>query len=154
MKPNPLVLIGCLFFLGACSKPEPAAAPEATSSTAPAATETPAAQPQAPKVVTAERIQEIEASGLTGLRSSVTEVCAKEVNQGLRTTLTWNVKDRNAEKVVVYVVDKNGERHFGQGGPVGEKETGPWLRPGISFKIRDSSTKDELGSVVIGEKSC
>src|SRR5688572_30292177 len=85
MKPNLLVLIGCMFFLGACSKQEPASAPEATS-TAPTATEVPAVQPQAPKVVTAERIQEIEASGQTGLWSSTTEVCAKEINQGLRTT--------------------------------------------------------------------
>lgn len=154
MKPNSLALVGCLLFLCACSKPEPPPATESKAPAGPVSTQMPAAQPQAPKVTTAERIQEIEASGQTGLWSSVTEVCTKEINQGLRTTLTWNVKDKNPEKVVVFVIDKHGERHFGQGGPVGEKETGPWLRPGLSFKIRDSSTNDELGSVVIGEKSC
>jgi hypothetical protein len=54
-----------------------------------------------------------------------------------------------------HVVDKNGqERNFGQGGPIGLKETGPWLRPGITFKIRAADSKQELGSVVIGEKQC
>ena len=154
MKPNHLALVCSLLLLGACSRPEPVPATEASTSTTTAPADVAVAQPQPPKVVTAERIQEIEASGQTGLWSSVNEICAKDVNQGLRTTLTWNVKDKNPEKVVVFVLDKHGERHFGQGGPVGEKESGPWLRPGLTFKIRDSNTNDELGSVVIGEKSC
>lgn len=150
MKPSYLFLSGCLVVLGACSKPEPVPTPDARSAS-------PAPKPpaQARKAITPERIQEIEASGQSGLWSSVTEVCAKDVNLGLRTMLTWNVKDRGTEKVVVYAVDnKNVERHFGQGGPVDERETGPWLRPGVSFKIRDHNSGVELGSVVIGEKPC
>ena len=108
-----------------------------------------------PRRITPEEIAQIDASGKTGLWSDVTDVCPKDAKAGVRTTLTWNVKASGAERVVVYVVDKNGqERNFGQGGPIGLKETGPWLHPGIIFKIRAADSKQELGSVVIGEKQC
>lgn len=106
-----------------------------------------------PRRITAEEIAQIEASGRTGLWSEVTEMCpgAKPV----RTTLTWNVKSSGAARVVVYVLAKNGEeRNFGQGGAIGLKETGPWLRPGTTFKIRAAGTKQELGSLTISEKQC
>lgn len=155
MKPNIIALIGCLSLLGACSKPEPAPATDVKASTTPAQAATPAPQGRAPKVATAERIQEIEASGQTGLWASVTEVCPKDVKLGLRTTLTWNVKDQGAEGVVIYGIDiKKVERRLGKGGPVGEVETGPWLRPGVSFNIRDVKSDTMLGSVEIGEKAC
>lgn len=155
MKPNTIALIGCLFFLSACSRPESAPASDTKAAASPATPATPAAPSRLPKIATAERVQEIEASGQTGLWASVTEVCAKDIKLGLRTTLTWNVKDQGAEGIVIYGVDiKKVERRIGKGGPVGEVETGPWLRPGVSFNIRDDKSDAMLGSVEISEKSC
>lgn len=107
------------------------------------------------KPTSPERIAEIESTGKTGLWATSPEVCMKEVGKGLRTMLVWNVKDQGASRVVVYVISNAGEEHhFGQGGPVGEKESGPWLRPGLVFMIRDYDSKEALGSVTIMEKPC
>ncbi|GAB3379196.1 hypothetical protein [Lysobacter fragariae] len=156
-----LVLASTLAFAG-CSQeaPAPQATPqqEATQAApAPAPVPEPAAPaaPQPPKPTTPERMAEIEAMGQTGIWATMTEVCKKEVKQGLRTTLMWNVKATGAERVILYVVDPNGsERNFARGQSVGERETGPWLRPGLTFRIRNYDTKADLGTLVIGEKSC
>lgn len=140
--------------LSACNR---APAPAETAST-PSATQsasdvdrTPAAQKS--HLATAEEIARIEATGKTGLWADVDAVCVK--GPATRTMLSWNVRDSGADKVVVYVVDKNGdERHFGQGGPVGHKQTGPWLKPGLGFKIRQAGTKTELGTLTIADKHC
>jgi hypothetical protein len=149
------VLAAGLMTLGACSRQEQPATAE-TPAAAPApepAAPAPAAKPQPPKPTSPERIAEIEASGKTGLWATVTDVCRKDVKSGVRTTLAWNVKGQ-AERVILYVVDaKHGETHFGQGGPVGERESGPWLQPGLTFRIRNFDTKEDVGSVVIGERA-
>ena len=85
------------------------------------------------------------------------EVCSRPGKAGARPQgiLTWNVKASGSQKVVVYVVGKDGaEKNFGRGGPIGERQTGPWLRPGTIFKLRDMQTNQELGSMTIGEKAC
>lgn len=143
--------------LAACDRQSPA--PGSTASPAPPATLVsppssvqPPAKP-APRRITPEEIAQIEASGKTGLWSDTMEACrgAKPV----RMTLTWNVKPSGAERVVIYVVDRKGvERNFGQGGPVGFKQTGAWAGAGTEFKVRAAGTKDELATLVIGEKNC
>jgi len=147
-----LVLASSLLALAACSKQEqaPVATPAPQQSTAPAPAPR-AAQP--PKPTSPERIAEIKASGQTGLWATVVDVCPADVKAGVRTTLVWNVEGQ-AERVILYVVDpKHGETHFGQGGAVGERETGPWLRPGLSFRIRNFDTKEELGALGIQERA-
>ncbi len=140
--------------LAACKpKVEPAEAPqsEASEATQPP-TESEAPPNPFPKNASPERIAEIQTIGRTGLWSDVTEVCR---GQRPRAVLTWNVADSGAERVILYVLDKDGsERNFGQGGAVGEKQTGPWLSPGTTFRLRDKAEKAELASLVIGEKSC
>jgi hypothetical protein len=141
-----------LLALAACSKQEqtPAATPAPQQPTAPAPAPRAA---QAPKPTSPERIAEIKASGQKGLWATVADVCRDDIKSGVRTTLVWNVEGQ-AERVVLYVVDqKHGETHFGQGGPVGERETGPWLRPGLSFRIRNFDTKEELGAIEINERA-
>lgn len=102
-----------------------------------------------------EEIAAIRDSGKTGLWSEVTEVCAKGAKRGVPTTLSWNVEDKGAKRVVVYVIGKKGEeRNFGQGGPVGRKDTGPWLLPGTVFRLRDLDSKEQLAEVTIGDKPC
>lgn len=157
MKNSILVVLTCTVILAACAEQAQPVNNQATESRPASAAETAKAAPaaQAPKPTSPERIAEIEATGKTGVWASVTEVCPSDVKAGVRTTLTWNVKESGAERVILYVVDQNGsERNFAQGKAVGERETGPWLRPGLTFKVRNYETKDELGSVVIGEKSC
>lgn len=154
MKNAPFFVLASVLALAGCTRQEPAApqkqAEPASKTTTPA--KTPA---QAPKPTSPERIAEIEASGQTGVWTTVTEVCRKDIRAGLRTTLVWNVKASGAQRVILYVVDPNGtERNFGQGQSVDERETGPWMRPGLTLRVRNYDTKDELGTVVIGEKSC
>lgn len=97
-----------------------------------------------------ERLAAIQASGRTGMWSSVDETCGKGTRAARSTTLAWNVSDSGASRVVVYVVNEEGvERNFGTGGPIGEKATGPWLRPGITFRLRDRQTKELIDELVI-----
>lgn len=43
---------------------------------------------------------------------------------------------------------------FAAGGITGEKETGPWVRPGSTFSLRDKATGNELEKLVIGGPRC
>lgn len=142
-----LVLYGC----GQQEQPVPA-----PKTDAPAATTEPAQPPrkaQLRKRLSAEEIQQIQASGKTGLWVDPGEVCGTGPRQ--RGILTWNVSSSGASKVIVYIVDRNGkERNFGHDGAIGRRETGPWLRPGTIFRIRNADGKSELGSVTIGKKDC
>lgn len=144
------VVAASLLFAGCSRQESPESAPTAQTQPTP-----PVPAPQAPLAPSPERIAEIEASGQTGLWSTVTEVCPADVKAGVRTMLVWNVKASGAKRVVLYVVDPDGrERNFGQGEAVGERETGPWLVPGRTFRIRNFHTGDALGTVVIGKKAC
>ena len=96
-------------------------------------------------------VQFLLRSGKTGLWSDVTEACPTGRPQAA--TLTWNVKAQHDGRVVVYLLDKNEQpRNFGQSGPVGSKQTGPWLRPGMVFRVRTQEDKRDLAELVIGEK--
>lgn len=156
MKPTHIATLLLALAATGCNKPQ---APVPTASLPrPAQEQAPSAAQKAkvlPPQATPEEIAEIEATGRTGLWSDVNEVCIADARKGIRATLYWNVKDSGAERVIVYAVDRAGkEKNFGRGGPVGRKQTGPWLRPGVSFKIRAADTQEELGKVLIGEKPC
>lgn len=100
-----------------------------------------------PRFASPARIAEIKASGRNGFWIDTPEFCP-----GHRVgVLTWNVEASGARKVVVYVIDSKGgkENNFGRGGPVGERQTGPWLKPGLTFKLRNADGGAELGSITI-----
>lgn len=105
-----------------------------------------------PKFASPARIAEIKASGKTGFWSNPTEFCPRRKVA----VLTWNVEASGAKKVVVYVVGKDGkERNFGRGGPIGERQTGPWLKPGSTFRLRNADGDAELGTITFNRgKSC
>ena len=154
---KPLLVAAILSAAIVISGCNPKVAEPATGS-APAASSTPAgpaAEPRPaklPKSATPARIAEIRASGQTGFWSNPAEFCP-----GKRVALlTWNVEASGAEKVIVYVVDKHGkELRIGLGGPVGEHQTGPWLKPDLTFKLRNAKGGAELGSLTIQRgKSC
>jgi len=145
------LLVVCTLGVAACKKQvpvEPAATPSATVEKE--VQKKPEAARPLPNIATPARVAEIESSGRTGFWSSVTEFCP---GTSRSTILTWNVSASGAKNVIVYVVDKklNQERHFGRGGPVGERQTGPWLRPGLTFKLRNADGGAELGSITIAK---
>ena len=107
---------------------------------------------KSPKFATPERIAEIKKSGKTGFWSVPAEFCPGD----RVATLTWNVEASGASKVLLYVVSKDGrEIPLGRRGPVDERTTGPWLKPGMTFKLRNAQGGTELGSITIPRgKSC
>jgi hypothetical protein len=91
-----------------------------------------------------------------GLSAAPDSVRNCDVKAGVATLLRWDVTDSGAQRVVLTVQNpKRGEeKRFGRGGPVGSKQTGPWLRPGLIFRLRDQATNAELGSVIINGVPC
>lgn len=148
----------CLAFLAAC-KPisnSPEAGPAQAQPATQALPAEAAAQAKPRAKASPERIAQIVASGQKGLWASVTEVCPRE-RPIPTTTLTWNVADTGSKDVLLHIVDanRNMDRPFGgKQGPVGERETGHWLRPGMVFKLMSADGGKELGSVAITAKSC
>jgi len=153
MKRSPLLALSLSLALFGCSQQEqPATATQAAKPAVAAESAKPQRAHQRNRP-SADEIEQIKASGRTGLWADPGEACATGPRQ--RTVLTWNVASSGASKVIVYLVDKAGkERNFGQGGAIGRRETGPWLRPGTIFRIRNADGKSELGSVTIAEKQC
>lgn len=93
---------------------------------------------------------------LAGISASPDSVKLCEVRKGVPTTVRWDVSASGASKVILTVQNpKTGtEKRFGHGGAVGTKQTGPWLRPGLTFKVRDQANNAELGSVTIKGIAC
>jgi len=109
------------------------------------------APPSLPRVAPAQRQDEIRKGGRTGLWSTPEALCANARKTSV--VLTWNVEnEHDAARTVLSVVDaKTGkEKPFGRGGAVGERQTGPWAKPGMTFSLKDASTGDELASVMVG----
>jgi hypothetical protein len=74
----------------------------------------------------------------------------------LTALLRWNVSDSGATGIVLTVFDprQGEEKRFGRGGPSGTKQTGPWLRPGLVFRVRNQADNTELGKVAIEGRTC
>ena len=77
-----------------------------------------------------------------------------EIAQGVRTTLWWNLPEGTSTLANIFVVDDSGKDvPFAQQPPRGSILTGPWLKPGLTFKLKDTDGK-LLHSVVITGKDC
>ena len=102
-----------------------------------------------------ERAKAIETSGRTGVWITPAAICMRDAKAGRKATLGWNVKARGTGHVIAFVLDKHGdEARFAQAGPIGERQTGAWLRPGLAFRLRDADSHALLGSVVVADASC
>ena len=134
-----LLLSGAVAFAGCRRTDVPA--PDAGTDNAPA--QTVAAPPPALEPV-------------KGLVADPAVVRTCDVNKGLTTTLRWDVSDSGAERVVLYVLSPKQEKEkpFGRGGAVGSKQTGPWVRPGMVFTVRNLADQAELASVTIEGTPC
>jgi len=147
-----IALPGCKQKLGEQAANAPHAQPGTEEVASGSPTPSAATQAKLPRFASAARIAEIKASGRTGFWIDTPEFCP-----GHRVAvLTWNVEGSGARNVVVYLVSKDGkEHHFGRGGPVGERQTGPWLKPDLTFKLRNQDGGAELGSITVPRgKSC
>ena len=77
-----------------------------------------------------------------------------DVASGVPTTLYWNVADTAIQEVGIYVVDDAGkDSAFAQQPSKGSIATGPWLKPGLTCKLKapDGSV---LNTIVIAGKDC
>lgn len=139
-----LIALSVVCILSACNRPA-APAPDAVAG-GPAATTTAAAA---------------EAAATPAVDTANCRFCADpptvrtcEIASGVSTTLHWNITDPNVTKVGIYVVDDAGkDSSFAEQPPVGSVQTGPWLKPGLTFKVKDQDG-NLLESVVIKGKDC
>lgn len=125
--------------LAACNRP-------AAEATAPAstATGTTAAAPEAPAVDTANCAFCAD--------PAVVRTC--DVAGGVPTTLYWRIADPAVTSVGIFVVDDAGkDAPFAEQPPSGSLKTGPWLKPGLTFKLKDPQGK-VLHSIVIEGRDC
>ena len=133
------LLLACA--LAACNRP--AADATAPAGATAAATDTEATPPE-PAVDTANCAFCAD--------PGVVRTC--DVAAGVPTTLYWRITDPNVTRVGIFVVDDAGkDAPFAEQPPVGSLKTGPWLKPGLTFKLKDPEGK-ELHSVVIEGRDC
>ena len=77
-----------------------------------------------------------------------------EVAAGVRTTLYWNVDSPDSAKIAIYVVDDAGkDSPFAEQPPKGSIQTGPWLKPGLTFKLKTLDGQ-VLQTLVIKGQDC
>lgn len=136
MRVLPLLLASLA--LVACNRPEPAAS-AANAATAPAA---PGADEQAPA---------FDPNCAFCANPDFVKTC--EIASGVRTTLYWKV-DPALPRVGIFVVDDAGkDSPFAEQPPTGSIQTGPWLKPGLTFKLKDPAGT-VLHTLVIAGKDC
>lgn len=77
-----------------------------------------------------------------------------DVAGGVTTTLRWNVEDRGVSTVGIFVVDDAGvDSPFAEQPASGTLQTGPWLKPGLTFKLKDPQG-NLLETVTITGRGC
>jgi hypothetical protein len=96
------------------------------------------------------------AAVVTGLSVTPDTVRTCDVKKGPHAMLRWDVTASGAEHVILTVQNTKSatEKRFGRGGPVGSKQTGPWLRPGLVFRVRNQDGNAQLASVTIQGVPC
>ncbi len=133
--PRTLIALILLAGLAGCNRP-PAEAPASSATTAPVDTPAPAVDPNCAFCAD----------------PSFVKTC--EIAKGVTTTLYWNVTDPSISQVGIFVVDDAGkDSSFAQQPPKGSIVTGPWLKPGLTFKLKGPAGK-VLQTLTITGKDC
>jgi hypothetical protein len=135
MRTSLLILPAALLALAACNRPpaEPVA-------------------PAAPVEQAVETVPEVDKNCDFCADPSFVRTC--DVAQGVSTTLYWNLEDSGTEKVGLFVVDDAGlDSPFAEQPRAGSFQTGPWLKPGLTFKVKELDGT-VLHTVVIEGKDC
>ena len=71
-----------------------------------------------------------------------------------RAIVIWQSGGIKKVRLTVADPESAAEKPFGKGGPTGQKSTGPWLKPGMVFRLRDASSNTELASTTIKAIPC
>jgi hypothetical protein len=139
----PLFLV---FAITACNR-QPAAAP----SPAPSA-QAPASEPAAADTAAVASPKVDTANCAFCAEPSFVRTC--EIASGVRTTLYWNIADPSIARVSIFVVDDAGkDSPFAEQPSKGSIQTGPWLKPGLTFKLKAPDGK-VLETLVISGQDC
>lgn len=71
-------------------------------------------------------------------------------------TVKWNVlnSDTDVRTVAIWAGEDSSSKLFSSGGAKGEAETGPWVRPGSQFQLKDQATGKVLGKITVGGPAC
>ncbi|MGY0505573.1 hypothetical protein [Luteimonas sp. e5] len=114
-----------------------------------------------------ETIVSAEAPTAQAIESPATEVencrfCARpstvrecDVANGVATTLHWHLPELSGQAIGIFVSDENGaDQPFAeQPADAGSIQTGPWLRPGLRFRLK-SQTGEQLEEITITGVGC
>jgi hypothetical protein len=68
--------------------------------------------------------------------------------------LTWRSGGAGNVRLTVSDPKSRVEKSFGRGRATGQKQTGPWLKPGLVFRLRDASSNAELAAATIKAIPC
>lgn len=137
MKKNLIATLVPLVLLLAACGPAPSDQEEATpATTAPVAT-----APAAPQV---------EVAPTTMIKA---EPAALPDCTPTKVTLRWNVFATHPEIKTVKIYTGGG-RLFAHTSATGSQETGPWIRPGSIFVIKNGADDSELETLTIGGPIC
>jgi len=75
--------------------------------------------------------------------------------KGETAMIRWDATKSGAAAVDIIIIGSDGVvGEFAKGGAVGEKESGPWMSPGIVIAVRDSASGAELARTVGASKPC
>jgi hypothetical protein len=71
--------------------------------------------------------------------------------KGVVGEVAWNASGSGIETVGIYAVNPQGRENLCfSGGPVGQGKTGPWLRPGSEFRLKDTATGETVARAIVG----
>lgn len=143
-----LPLITLTLALAACNKPaeQPAAAPEQA-----AATTAPSAAPSAPAPGAAAPAA--AAHGAKGLLTATPG--AGTCDTGTDVKVAWDAAAaQGVANVEVWVGEGPEAKLFAAGGLTGEQQSGPWVKPGTVFVLRNQADKAELDRMTFGGTPC
>lgn len=75
--------------------------------------------------------------------------------KGETAMIRWDATKSGAAGVDIVIIGADGVvGQFAWGGAVGEKESGPWMTPGIVIVVRDKASGRELTRTVGGSEPC
>lgn len=112
-----------------------------------------AAKPDAP----ASQVAETPAVDVQDCRFCAQPSTVREcdVASGVATTLHWHLPELSGQTVGIYVSDENGvDQPFAeQPADAGSIPTGPWLRPGLRFRLK-SAAGEQVEEITITGVGC
>lgn len=96
-----------------------------------------------------------KSSEKTGITFTVEPSIVTSCSPPTVASVSWNVTGSGANVVKIYVRESGGqEKLFAQGAADGSTNTGPWVRPGMVFRLVDGDSGKLLSTFVIGHKIC